>query len=35
MDRHRIPEKEITVTYEPCFYEGIPQPVESATRRTM
>lgn len=28
MKRHRIPAKEITVTYEPCTYEGIPQPVE-------
>lgn len=26
MVRHEIPEKEITVTYEPCFYESIPQP---------
>jgi len=26
MDRHRIPAKEITVTYEPCLYERIPQP---------
>jgi glycosyltransferase involved in cell wall biosynthesis len=26
MDRHRIPRKEITVTYEPCLYEQIPQP---------
>lgn len=26
MDRHRIPRKEITVTYEPCLYENIPQP---------
>jgi len=23
---HGIPEKEITVTYEPCLYESIPQP---------
>jgi glycosyltransferase involved in cell wall biosynthesis len=28
MDRHRIPRKEITVTYEPCLYERIPQPSE-------
>lgn len=28
MDRHRIPLKEVIVTYEPCLYEGIPQPVE-------
>jgi glycosyltransferase involved in cell wall biosynthesis len=28
MDRHQIPRKEITVTYEPCLYEGIPQPVD-------
>jgi len=27
MHRHEIPEKEITVTYEPCAYESIPQPV--------
>jgi len=27
MDRHKIPRKEITVTYEPCLYERIPQPV--------
>ncbi|MEO7340077.1 MAG: glycosyltransferase [Luteolibacter sp.] len=27
MTRHRIPEKEITVTYEPCLYEEIPQPM--------
>jgi glycosyltransferase involved in cell wall biosynthesis len=27
MERHRIPVKEITVTYEPCLYEKIPQPV--------
>jgi len=27
MDRHRIPAKDITVTYEPCVYESIPQPV--------
>jgi glycosyltransferase involved in cell wall biosynthesis len=26
MARHGIAEKEITVTYEPCFYESIPQP---------
>jgi glycosyltransferase involved in cell wall biosynthesis len=26
MDRHQIPEKEITVTYEPCLYESVPQP---------
>lgn len=26
MLRHGIPEKEITVTYEPCAYESIPQP---------
>lgn len=28
MDRHEIPRKEITVTYEPCLYEAIPQPFE-------
>jgi glycosyltransferase involved in cell wall biosynthesis len=27
MDRHRIPRKPITVTYEPCLYESLPQPV--------
>jgi glycosyltransferase involved in cell wall biosynthesis len=27
MKRHRIPEKEITVTYEPCVYERVPQPM--------
>ena len=27
MERHGIPAKEITVTYEPCLYESIPQPV--------
>ena len=26
MDRHGIPRKDITVTYEPCLYERIPQP---------
>jgi glycosyltransferase involved in cell wall biosynthesis len=26
MQRHGIPEKEITVTYEPCAYESVPQP---------
>jgi glycosyltransferase involved in cell wall biosynthesis len=26
MQRHGIPEKKITVTYEPCAYETIPQP---------
>lgn len=26
MERHRIPAKEITVTYEPCLYEDVPQP---------
>jgi glycosyltransferase involved in cell wall biosynthesis len=29
MKRHRIPAKPITVTYEPCLYEGIPQPEQS------
>lgn len=28
MDRHEIPTKEITVTYEPCLYESVPQPLE-------
>ncbi len=26
MERHRIPRNGITVTYEPCLYERIPQP---------
>lgn len=26
MDRHGIPLKEVTVTYEPCLYEDLPQP---------
>lgn len=26
MKRHRLPEKEIVVTYEPCLYESLPQP---------
>jgi glycosyltransferase involved in cell wall biosynthesis len=26
MNRHRIATKEITVTYEPCMYEYVPQP---------
>lgn len=30
MERHGIPRKEITVTYEPCLYERIPQPVAPA-----
>jgi glycosyltransferase involved in cell wall biosynthesis len=29
MERHGIPKNGITVTYEPCLYEGVPQPVES------
>ena len=29
MDRHGIPRKAITVTYEPCLYERLPQPMES------
>ncbi len=28
MQRHSIPRKDITVTYEPCMYESVPQPVE-------
>lgn len=28
MRRHEIPRNGITVTYEPCLYERIPQPVE-------
>ncbi|MCW1885152.1 glycosyltransferase [Luteolibacter flavescens] len=27
MERHGIPAKPVTVTYEPCTYEGVPQPV--------
>ncbi|MEY3896909.1 MAG: hypothetical protein RLZZ214_2430, partial [Verrucomicrobiota bacterium] len=27
MERHGIPRNEITVTYEPCLYERIPQPL--------
>ena len=27
MERHRIPAKQITVTYEPCLYEDVPQPL--------
>lgn len=30
MDRHQIQAKEITVTYEPCLYESVPQPHEPA-----
>jgi glycosyltransferase involved in cell wall biosynthesis len=30
MHRHRIPCKQVTVTYEPCLYEDIPQPTASA-----
>jgi glycosyltransferase involved in cell wall biosynthesis len=30
MERHRIPVKDIHVTYEPCMYEGIAQPVSPA-----
>lgn len=26
MQRHRIPAKDVTVTYEPCAYEYLPQP---------
>ena len=29
MDRHGIPRKAITVTYEPCLYERLPQPMEA------
>jgi glycosyltransferase involved in cell wall biosynthesis len=28
MERHRIPPKEITVTYEPCSFESLPQPLD-------
>lgn len=28
MRRHGIPEREITVTYEPCHYEEVPQPID-------
>jgi glycosyltransferase involved in cell wall biosynthesis len=30
MERHEIPLKPITVTYEPCLYEKIPQPVSAS-----
>jgi glycosyltransferase involved in cell wall biosynthesis len=30
MRRHGIPSKEITVTYEPCAYEELPQPGKAA-----
>jgi glycosyltransferase involved in cell wall biosynthesis len=30
MRRHGLPQKEITVTYEPCAYENVPQPVGGA-----
>lgn len=30
MIRHHIPEKEITVTYESCLYEDVPQPESPA-----
>jgi glycosyltransferase involved in cell wall biosynthesis len=30
MERHRIPSKDIQVTYEPCMYERIPQPENPA-----
>lgn len=30
MGRHQISEKDITVTYEPCLYESIPQPTKPA-----
>ena len=30
MSRHRIPRNEIIVTYEPCLYEQIPQPLDPA-----
>lgn len=30
MERHGIPAKPITVTFEPCIYESIPQPVAPA-----
>ena len=32
MKRHRIPDKEIIVTYEPCLYEEIPQPMAPAKK---
>lgn len=28
MDRHQIARKEITVTYEPCLYEEVAQPID-------
>ena len=30
MERHRIPAKQIVVTYEPCAYEFLPQPLHPA-----
>jgi glycosyltransferase involved in cell wall biosynthesis len=30
MERHGIPAKPITVTFEPCIYESMPQPVSPA-----
>ncbi|GAA5128602.1 glycosyltransferase [Luteolibacter yonseiensis] len=30
MKRHQIPAKEISVTYEPCLYEEVPQPLSPA-----
>ncbi len=32
MARHGIPEKEVIVTYEPCLYEKLPQPVKPLKR---
>ncbi len=32
MERHGIPDKEIIVTYEPCLYEQIPQPVRPSKK---
>ncbi len=29
MERHNIPAKSITVTYEPCMFESIPQPADT------
>lgn len=33
MERHGIPPKEIHVTYEPCLYEDIPQPLDPPKKR--
>ena len=33
MDRHGIPRKAVEVTYEPCLYERIPQPVAEEKKK--